>query len=281
MSDMPPPPPPAPQPSPSIQSRMPRQRPWLWPAIAVAAMLVAAVAVTALVVGGDTSPSVQPPIAPTTASVPAPPTAPQAVTSILAVSVASTTPVVPSTTVVAAAPDTAPAEVPVVVAPFDAQASIKELAQSRGATDYSKPSEGPCGTFAMLILNNHVEFYLWSGERWEDASLLLGSDGDIDPLTVTSRDYTGDGAVDFLVTYDGAGVGGHNFGGVFSVFDCTWGWVDILTLDGSVTQVLDAMYYDDATGQIYAQDFVDGVGRSPVSLNYDRHSNFFVTEYNG
>jgi hypothetical protein len=241
-------------------------------------MLVAAVAVTALAVGGD-DPAPQSAAAPTTTAPPAGQTSVPAAATAVTVTIAPTTAVPPTT---AAASNTAPAEVPVAAAAFNAQESIKELAQSHGAKEYSKPWEGPCGTFAMLVLNDHIELYLWSGERWDDASLLLGDDGAIDPLTVTSRDYTGDGATDFLVTYDGAGAtGGHDFGGVFAVFDCTWGWVDILTQDGEVTQVLDAMYFDDATGQIYGQDFVEGVGRATVMLIYDRHSNFFATEYNG
>ena len=129
-----------------------------------------------------------------------------------------------------------------------------------------------------MVLRDHIEFYEWSGSAWTDRSALLGPAEVAHPLSVTSNDYTLDDARDFLVSFDGNSLGGHNYGGIFSVFKCVWGWTDIVTIDNGVTQTIDGLYFDKATGELRATDYLPDVGRGPALLNYDRHSHYFYTE---
>jgi hypothetical protein len=159
-----------------------------------------------------------------------------------------------------------------------AQALLRQLAHQSSWLDYSKPSSGPCGTFGLIVLVDRIEFYQWSGGTWADASSLLVANGDTPPITVTSSDYTGDGVIDFLVSYDGTASGGRQFGGVLFVHDCTWGWADILTIGGDVTKGIDALSYDTASGELIAEDFLPEVGLVPITLSYNRDDNRFVAE---
>jgi hypothetical protein len=258
-----------------------KSRPWVWPAIAVAAMLVASVAITALVVGGGdgASRAESPPIdtaaaATTIAAAPAETTTTASETTIVETTVVATT-VAPTTTLA----DVPPSTVAAAAAPDIAsiQASFEALAHDRGAIDYSHLSEGPCGIYGLVVLHDHLEFYVWTGSDWSNISAVLGADGDTPPLTVTSRDYTDDGVIDFLVSYDGTVYGGRQFGGILYLRGCDWGWADITTMDGEAGQVLDALYYDDSIGLLYGEDILPGGGRTSVVVWYDPSVDSFFT----
>lgn len=160
----------------------------------------------------------------------------------------------------------------------DPTEALKALATARGAIDRSKVATGSCGTWAMLVLPDAVQFLNWDGATWLDRSSLLGSRDDAPPLTVTTSDYTGDGYYDFLVRYDGTVFGGHTYGGIFGQLNCEWGWYDIVTLGSGVTQVIDGLSYDRSSLEITAEDYGPS-GRTAVILIWDRHNSaFFVYE---
>jgi len=181
-----------------------------------------------------------------------------------------------STTTEPVATTNPPTTPPPTVA-LTAQEALDQMASTRGAIDYSRLSEGPCGTFSLLVLRDHIEFYEWSDSAWLDISSSLGPDAEARPLSVTSNDYTLDGARDFLVSYDGASLGGHNYGGIFSAYKCVWGWTDIVSDDG-VSQTADGLYYDKASDELLATGFLPDGNHGSIVLNFDRYSNYFYFE---
>lgn len=125
-------------------------------------------------------------------------------------------PTTPSTT--APTPTTAPTTTVALttISSDDPGASLAALAGLLGAADHSRVSEGPCGTFALIVESDRITFYEWDGSNWNDQSERLGPDGTSEPFRVTSRDYTGDGVIEFLVEYEALdALGAYRFGSVF------------------------------------------------------------------
>ena len=144
----------------------------------------------------------------------------------------TTTP--PTTIPPTAAPP--PTVAPTTIPPVEPGTSLDALAGLLGAVDYSRVSEGPCGTFALVVESDRITFYEWDGDNWNDQSERLGPDGSSEPIRVTSRDYTGDGVTEFLVEYEALkSSGSYRFGSIFyptygeglygdGSWGCDWGW---------------------------------------------------------
>jgi len=156
------------------------------------------------------------------------------------------------------------------VAAPDAQTAIDGLAAMSGSIDSSKLITGACGTWGMLVLSDHVELYEWTGSSWDDRSGYLGDDSVSPPMKVTSADYTGDGLLDYLVTYDGTVGGGRQYGGIFSLQGCSWEWLDFVSLSGEYSEVLDGLAYDRASSELTASDYLPEGGRTEVMLVWDQ-----------
>lgn len=111
--------------------------------------------------------------------------------------------------------------------------ALLAVAAAVGATDTSVVSTGPCGTFAMAVSTDTVFFMSWDGAKWNDQSALLQGGRGFRPERIVSRDYTGDGVTEFLVTYsDEVPSGGLPHGAVFGYprdpeRRCQWTWLDI------------------------------------------------------
>lgn len=114
--------------------------------------------------------------------------------------------------------------------PEDALAAV---AAAIDALDTSAISEGACGTFAVAVTADEVFFMSWDGKKWNDQSALLQGGRGFEPRRVVSRDYTGDGVVEFLVVFvDEEDDGGLPHGAVFGYpraenLRCQWTWLEI------------------------------------------------------
>ena len=139
--------------------------------------------------------------------------------------------------------------VPATVAPADPAASLEALTGENAS--HSEVSEGPCGTFAVIVEGRSPEdggwvgpvLYEWNDAEWTNVQFDPGpfpvndqeADNSPEPAGVTSGDFTGDGVTDFLVTYVASNsyAGSWNFGSILfpraealgdTDNECVWGW---------------------------------------------------------
>jgi hypothetical protein len=190
-----------------------------------------------------------------------------------------------------AVPTSSTATTTTTMVPVSPKKSLQALAKSLMAIDYSRISQGDCGTFAVIVTKQDLWFYEydWDYRQWVDKSYLLGDALGNAPIRVTTRDYNFDDVNDFLVAYgDNLNVNssGREYGGIFAYYPyasgelkCKWGWVDLVGGVG-VSKVMDWLGYDDDAGVIRAQDFYDGGGRTFGTLSYspDDHAYFFTPD---
>lgn len=157
------------------------------------------------------------------------------------------------------------------------QSELVSLASTLKSVDYSKISESSCGKYSLIVQKDRVRFYQWNGKTWLEQSDLLGQDYESDPFSVLSADYSDDGVLDFLVSYNKDGQqGGHQFGGIFMQVDCEWKWAKF---NGSedVSESLDLLAYDKSTQVLTAWDY-GPEGRANVSITFNSESKEFDLE---
>jgi hypothetical protein len=157
-----------------------------------------------------------------------------------------------------------------------AQRALDQMAADLEAIDYSRLSIGECGIFAMTVHSYGLRFFEWTSGEWSEQTEQLDVPFDVPPLLVTTNDYTDDGARDFLVTFDGAAVGGREFGAILSYWECNWWWVDMYSLAGDIVKALDGLRYED--GVLLATDYLPEGGRGEVYLWYSRENSIFMAE---
>lgn len=156
----------------------------------------------------------------------------------------------------------------------DPKNDLETLAESLDAVDYSRISESDCGKFALVVQRTRIRFFEWENARWVDRSEMLGPDGEVDPFLVTTRDYTGDGVKEFLVSYNFEGrQGGHQYGAIFMKTGCRWGWAKFIDY-GEEVETMDLLTYDDSTAELTAWGY-GPAGRADVVLFFDSESNQF------
>jgi len=156
----------------------------------------------------------------------------------------------------------------------DSQIELESLASKSNAIDFSRISKSKCGDFSLVVQETRISFYEWKNNSWIDRSELLGNDSDMDPFLVTTRDYTGDGIFEFLVSYNENGEsGGYEFGAIFMQVSCNWKWAKLRGYD-EITEVMDYLAYEKSTNSLVALDYGPG-GRANVVLTFNSQLNEF------
>jgi uncharacterized protein len=175
----------------------------------------------------------------------------------------------------AIAPTTTPTTAaPTTVAPADPAASLEALTGPKAS--HSEVSEGPCGTFAVVVEGRSPDdgmwvgpvLYEWDDGKWVNAQLDPGpfpiddreAENQPEPAGVTSGDFTGDGVIEFLVTYSAFSLygGSYSFGSVLfpraevlgdTYYECVWGWSSFRAdiFDPPYPQTLRYLEFEDGT----------------------------------
>lgn len=173
---------------------------------------------------------------------------------------------------------------------------LAQLAASQGVIDYSGVSEGPCGSFAVLVEEDRVTFHESVGQAWVDQSEQLGPDGDARPLRVTTFDFTGDDVSEFLVEYERDDASGsYQFGSIFyptygeglygdGSWGCEWGWsyfrsdYDDFLSEPPYPQTLRYLRLEDGILRATEQQYK---GETEAVVNFDSDKNIFEVEWPG
>ena len=164
--------------------------------------------------------------------------------------------------------------VPAAVAPASPAPSLEALTGEKAF--HSEVSEGPCGTFAVIVEGRSPEdgrwvgpvLYEWNGAEWASAQFDPGpfpigdreAENLPEPAGVTSGDFTGDGVIEFLVTYSAFSSygGSYSFSSVLfpradvlgdTYYDCLWGWSSFRSdiFDLPYPQTLRHLEFEDGT----------------------------------
>jgi len=127
----------------------------------------------------------------------------------------------------------------------DPQETLDQLASIQGALDQSKISIA-CGIpNALIVEPTGIRYLRWSDSAWVE-HFEFPSAGAIDAAyVVTTRDYTGDGLLDFLVgfRYDAP------YGGILSPYGatCNWRWLTFTFPEGGDSFLIDSLNWSDET----------------------------------
>lgn len=152
---------------------------------------------------------------------------------------------------------------------------LRTLAQALAAVDYSKISTSACGDFAVVVAAGALRFFQWTSGLWVEQPAAVPSLGLSGALTVTSRDYTGDRVIDFLVRYRSADpVGGIL---VLDAGACAWNWSNIFDGAGTVKYVT-GLKWTSSTGTLQAtmKSSIDN-SYYTVDMVYDTTNHTFVS----
>lgn len=166
--------------------------------------------------------------------------------------------------------------------PASAQEELKRFAAEANAKDYSYIAEAPCGSFAVINAPYWTAFVSWNGTKWIEQPAVMGPASSVDGVSdkVTTRDYTYDGILDFLISWEVDPVTNTRaFGGILSMDGsntCSWTWRPIN--DGTGSSIfLDGLYYDDATQTLFGSGlgYMSDGPRQPVDVGYSSDTGEF------
>lgn len=157
----------------------------------------------------------------------------------------------------------------------DRTADLRSLSTALGGVDYSKVSASSCGEFAMVVTAAGLRFFQWTAATWVEQPSAIPAIGVSAPFTVTSRDYTRDSIVDFLVRWNSADPQGSIL--LLNTGTCAWDWADLFNGGGTV-KYLKALKWSSSTGQITAK--LPSAGGAPfydAEMVYDAPNRTFVS----
>jgi hypothetical protein len=88
--------------------------------------------------------------------------------------------------------------------------------------------------------------FQWSGTSWVERYNLPNPGNQDPPFKVTTRDFTGDGVLEFLVKFGESAP----YGGLLSPVgqDCEWRWLDFVNVEGPSVQLVNNLRWSDQTG---------------------------------
>ncbi len=125
----------------------------------------------------------------------------------------------------------------------DPQDTLNQLASTRGALDQSKISTA-CGVQNALIVEPAgVRYFRWSDAAWvEHFDFPIAGATDA-PFIITSRDYTGDGLLDYLVGFRESA----SYGAILSPTGptCDWQWLTFTFPEGGSSVLVDNLNWSD------------------------------------
>lgn len=180
-----------------------------------------------------------------------------------------------STTSVAPATSAAPATSTTLYASTgDRTADLKTLSTALGGLDYSKVSASSCGEFAMVVTASGLRFFQWVAGTWAEQPSAIPAIGVAAPITVTSRDYTRDSTIDFLVRWNSADPQGSIL--LLNTGTCAWDWADLFNGSGTVKYLKD-LKWASSTGRLTARLPASGGGLFDAEMVYDAPYRTFVS----
>ena len=160
---------------------------------------------------------------------------------------------------------TVPATTTVVVG--DPQPELDKLAASLKAVDYSRISESSCGKFALIVAPEAVHFYEWRATGWAQNDSRFGDWTPSDAFLVTTRDYTDDGATEFLVNFARKSP----IGAIFGQIDCEWQWLPFQPQMGNEQRTVDALTWSDDTKTLLGDDYDSNWTKLTSAFTWDSH----------
>ena len=127
----------------------------------------------------------------------------------------------------------------------DPQETLNELAVSQSSIDQSRIADA-CGiSNALLVQPSGLRFFRWVDSAWVEHFDIPIAESQDPPFIVTTRDYTGDGLLDFLVGYREAAP----YGGILSPTgpECEWEWLTFSFTDLTTSKLVDYLAWSDDT----------------------------------
>lgn len=156
----------------------------------------------------------------------------------------------------------------------DRTADLKTLSAALGGLDYSKISASACGEFAMVVTAAGLRFFQWTTGAWVEQPSTIPAIGLSAPFAVTSRDYTRDSIIDFLVRWNSADPQGSIL--LLNTGTCAWDWADLFNGSGTVKFLKD-LKWASSTGRIMARLPASGGGLFDAEMVYDAPYRTFVS----
>ena len=127
----------------------------------------------------------------------------------------------------------------------DPQKTLNQLARTQNAIDQSKISDACEISNSLLVQPAGLRFFRWTQSAWVE-HFDFPNPGNIDPpFVVTTRDYTGDGLLDFLVGFRESAP----YGGILSPTGttCDWKWLTFTFPEGGNSILVDNLSWSDET----------------------------------
>lgn len=151
---------------------------------------------------------------------------------------------------------------------------LKALSGALGGLDYSKVSSSSCGDFGMVVAPGGLRFFQWTAGLWVEQPAAVPSIAAGSPFMVTSRDYTRDSILDYLVRWDSSDPHGSIL--MINTTTCAWDWADLFTGSGTV-KFVKGLQWSSANGRIEAKLPASGGGLFDAEMVYDAPYRTFVS----
>ena len=127
----------------------------------------------------------------------------------------------------------------------DPQETLNQLATTQNAIDQSKISTACEVSNALLVQPTGLRFFRWTESAWVEHFDFSNSGNTDSPFIVTTRDYTGDGLLDYLIGFRESAP----YGGILSPTGttCDWKWLTFTFPEGGNSTLVDNLSWSDET----------------------------------
>ena len=127
----------------------------------------------------------------------------------------------------------------------DPQETLNQLATTQNAIDQSKISTACEISNALLVQPTGLRFFRWTESAWVEHFDFSNSGNTDSPFIVTTRDYTGDGLLDYLIGFRESAP----YGGILSPTGttCDWKWLTFTFPEGGNSTLVDNLSWSDET----------------------------------
>ena len=127
----------------------------------------------------------------------------------------------------------------------DPQKTLNQLARTQNAIDQSKISDACEISNSLLVQPAGLRFFRWTQSAWVEHFDFPNPGNTNPPFVVTTRDYTGDGLLDYLVGFQESAP----YGGILSPTGttCDWKWLTFTFPEGGNSTLVDNLSWSDET----------------------------------
>ncbi len=127
----------------------------------------------------------------------------------------------------------------------DPQKTLNQLARTQNAIDQSKISDACEISNSLLVQPAGLRFFRWTQSAWVEHFDFPNPGNTDPPFVVTTRDYTGDGLLDYLVGFQESAP----YGGILSPTGttCDWKWLTFTFPEGGNSTLVDNLSWSDET----------------------------------